>query len=283
MYPLVSIAGLMRWYQGAREAAIFALAWTFLVAGLLSQALRDLGYVDHNLMNYYWPAVGSYTEMVVILIAMGVNLNRLRQQKDAAEVRYMVQLEHKAAELDVLVQARTKELEAAKSIAEVEASTDPLTGADNRRSFFRQGAELLERRQNRYEAFSMLMFDIDHFKLINDNFGHNVGDDALRLFARTIMGEIRDADIFGRLGGEEFALLFSGNAEAALRTAERLREKVGTLRVAVGDEIVAFTTSVGVSHYGGEKTLEELLYRADAALYEAKQEGRNRVKLAAVV
>ncbi|GAB3113469.1 GGDEF domain-containing protein [Aestuariicella hydrocarbonica] len=280
MYPLVSIAGLMRWYQGAREAAVFALAWAFLVAGLLSQALRDLGYVEHTLSNYYWPAVGSYTEMVVILFAMGVNLYKLRDQKNAAELRYLTQLEHKKSELETLVKERTRDLEAAKSLAEVEASTDPLTGANNRRSFFRLGTQLLHRSQRHASAFSLLMFDIDHFKAINDNFGHSVGDDALRLFARTLMAEIRDIDIFGRLGGEEFALLFSGTDDASLKTAERLRETVSKLSIPVGGEEITFTASVGVAHFGKEATLEELFYKADAALYEAKQEGRNRVKSA---
>ncbi len=280
MYPFVTVAGLLRWAQGVTEAAFFALAWSFLVVGLLGQALRDLGYIEHNLVNYYWPAVGSYAEMIVILIAMGMSFTRLRREKDAAERRYLQQLESKKFELETLVSERTRDLELAKSVAEVEARTDPLTGANNRRSFFRQAGKLRDRSQERYTPFSMLMFDIDHFKAINDNFGHNVGDQALCLFSRAIMKEIRDTDVFGRLGGEEFALVLAGSNEQIMHTAERLRQVVGKLPLAVEGRQVSFTTSVGVAHYNGEETIEELLYRADAALYDAKQEGRNRVKLA---
>lgn len=280
LYPIISIAGIMRWFQGAREAGVFAVAWMFLVAGLLTQALRDLGYIEHNVINYYWPSVGSYTEMVVILLAMGIRLSRLRHLKDAAEYRYLLQLESKKTELEALVVERTKDLEQAKSVAEIEARTDPLTGADNRRNFFRRASELLERSERRDAPFSVLMFDLDHFKLINDTYGHHVGDQVLRLFAKTVMVEIREDDIFGRLGGEEFALVLTGADDATLRTAERLREVIDKLRVVSGGDEVSFTTSIGVAHYESDGSIEELLSRADKALYGAKQSGRDRVQLA---
>ncbi len=280
MYPLVCLGGVLRWLQGVKEAGVFALAWAFLVAGLVAQALRDLGYVEHNFVNYYWPAVGSYTEMVVILIAMGMSLNRLRTEKDAAEQRYLIQLENTKTELEALVLERTRELEKAKAAAEQEALTDVLTGADNRRSFFRKASQLLERSRHRSASFSILVFDLDHFKVINDTHGHKVGDQALRLFAKTVQIEIRDTDIFGRLGGEEFALLLPGSNDAAMQTAERLRQVVERLRVIAGEAEIRFTTSVGVAHYRGERNIEDLIYKADVALYDAKEAGRNCVHLA---
>ena len=280
MYPLVCLGGVLRWLQGVKEAGVFALAWAFLVTGLVAQALRDLGYVEHNFVNYYWPAVGSYTEMVVILIAMGMSLSRLRTEKDAAEQRYLIQLENTKTELEALVLDRTRELEKAKAAAEQEALTDPLTGADNRRCFFRKASQLLERCRHRSASFSILVFDLDHFKVINDTHGHKVGDQALRLFAKTIQIEIRDTDIFGRLGGEEFALLLPGSNDASMQTAERLRQVVERLRVIAGEAEVRFTTSVGVAHYRGERNIEDLIYKADVALYDAKEAGRNCVHLA---
>ncbi|NIB43611.1 GGDEF domain-containing protein [Pseudomaricurvus alkylphenolicus] len=281
MYPLICLGGILRWRQGANEAGVFAIAWGFLAAGLLAQALRDLGFVDHNLINYYWPVVGSFTEMMVIMIAMGMNLANLRRQKDDAEYRYLVQLENRKSELESLVKERTRELEKAKSAAEVEARTDPLTGANNRRSFYRLGASLLRRSIHRDAPFSLLMFDLDHFKAINDTYGHGAGDQALKLFASTLKEEIRETDIFGRIGGEEFALLVAGSDDSVVQTAERLRKKVEQLRLVVDDQEITFTSSVGVAHYGGETTIDDLICRADAALYQAKQSGRNRVVVAA--
>lgn len=280
MYPLICVTGIQRWRQGASEAGVFAIAWGFLAAGLLAQALRDLGFVEHNLVNYYWPVVGSFTEMMVIMIAMGMNLAKLRREKDDAEHRYLVQLENRKSELEALVNERTCELEKAKSAAEVEARTDPLTGTSNRRNFYRLGTDLLQRSIHRDVPFSLIIFDLDHFKTINDTYGHNTGDQALILFAATLHQEIRETDIFGRIGGEEFALLVSGSSESVVQTAERLRTQVASLRLTVDDHEITFTSSLGVAHYSGETTLDELVGRADKALYQAKQDGRNRVVIA---
>lgn len=277
LYPAVSIAGLVRWYQGAREASLFTVAWTFMVVGLFMQALRDLGFVEHNLMNYYWPAVASFTEMTVILVAMGIRIRDLRGLKEAAEAAQMEQLRASKLELEAQVAERTRELEAAKNAAEIEARTDTLTGVDNRRSFLIRGQKMLERCQRDQLPLNLLMMDIDHFKAINDRHGHDMGDQALSAFATTVKGFIRDRDLFGRLGGEEFALMFTGSPESALQTAERLKETVRSLSQSSESGDISFTTSIGLAHLAAEQRIEALLKRADEALYEAKEAGRDRV------
>lgn len=277
LYPVMGIAGLMRWYQGSKESGLFAIGWSILVLGLFVQALRDLGLVEHNFFYYYWPTVGSYTEMIVIMAAMGVKIRGLRRLKEEAEHRYTDELEHSKTRLEKLVTERTQDLEKAKFKAELEARTDSLTGTRNRRSFFADSEKILETKDSEDITFSLLMFDIDNFKNINDTYGHSVGDEALRHFAMAISKKIRDVDIFGRLGGEEFSLLLCGDDVDAVQTAERLREDISELKIDTPQGPLQFTTSIGVAHLKNETMIDELIQLADKALYEAKQKGRNRV------
>lgn len=279
LYPMVSVAGLVRWYQGAREAGLFTIAWTFLVIGLFTQALRDLGFVEHNMVNYYWPAVASYGEMAVILVAMGIRIRDLRGLKEAAEAARVEQLEASKEMLESQVAERTRELEAAKNAAELEARTDTLTGVDNRRSFMLQGQKMLDRCRRDKLPLNLLMLDIDFFKAINDQHGHEMGDRALQAFAGAVMGFIRDRDLFGRLGGEEFALMFISEPEAAMQTAERLREHVRSISLDTDTGSLGFTTSAGLAALIDEERVEQLLRRADEAMYEAKEAGRDQVRV----
>jgi diguanylate cyclase (GGDEF)-like protein len=244
--PLMPIAGLLRWRQGSQGAAVYSLAWVFLMLGLFGQALRDLGFVPYTLTTYYWPIVASYAEMGVIVAAIGVDLRDLGEKK---------------------------------RVAEREARTDALTGIDNRRSFMLQAEELMDRCRDRGDGFHIIMMDIDHFKQVNDDHGHDVGDRTLRAFAATISSQIRDLDVFGRLGGKEFGLAMSGSIQSTLRIAERLRESVKNLRIDTEQGPIHIAASVGVAQLTNEATLGELLRKADKALYEAKRAGRDRVIL----
>ncbi|MFP4566213.1 MAG: histidine kinase N-terminal 7TM domain-containing protein [Spirochaetaceae bacterium] len=158
------------------------------------------------------------------------------------------------------------------------ATTDELTGLLNRREFLeRAGREFL--RSLRYDdPISVLLFDVDRFKDINDGFGHAAGDEALRRLARAGEECVRATDIFGRLGGDEFAVLLleTGIADA-VGLAERLRSTLSDIVVNTDRRAVRFTVSIGVASRDGETTLDELMSRADRSLYRAKRAGRNRV------
>ncbi|WP_346837561.1 diguanylate cyclase [Microbulbifer sp. SAOS-129_SWC] len=276
LYPLISIAALVRWRQGNREALLFGLAWSLLVIGLVVQALRDLGLVAHTTVNYYWPPVASFIEMITIMVAMGIKVRRLRQQKEEAEQRYRRQLEHSKAELETQVRARTHELEAAKVLAEREARTDLLTGIHNRRSFFAEAEIRLDLAKRKSLPLCLLMLDIDHFKSINDTHGHAIGDDALCAFSAAIANHIRDIDLFGRIGGEEFALLLNEDRHGAMEMARRLRDEIAAVELTAPNGPLRFTASIGVAYFRCEASVDELLHCADKALYEAKQQGRDR-------
>ena len=277
LYPLLLIAASRRWLQGSKEAIIFVFAWSFLVAGLVSQALRDLGFVEHNFFNYYWPPLASYIEMIAITVAMGFKMKLLREQKIEAQKSYRRELEQSKDKLERLVAERTYDLEQEKKKAQFEACTDSLTGTRNRRSFFADSEKLLEESKEQDFSLSLLMFDIDHFKNINDTYGHAIGDEALKKFTRVISEKIRGTDIFGRLGGEEFSLLLCGSKEHALQMAERLRNDVSAIEIETPMGALKFTTSIGIAHLCKEVVIEELLNEADRALYVAKESGRNKI------
>lgn len=160
------------------------------------------------------------------------------------------------------------------------ANTDPLTGLSNRRCTFGRLETMIELASKRKGLLSAIMFDVDHFKAVNDRYGHQTGDEVLVRVAELARRQARSGDVVGRIGGEEFVwLLPSLPNEAAARLAERLRKLVesGTEDVA----LPSVTISIGIAHFRPGDDKESLLARADAALYRAKSGGRNRVKLAA--
>ncbi|RLT92308.1 diguanylate cyclase [Ketobacter sp.] len=277
LYPMMSVAGVVRWRQGSADAGVFALAWSLLVFGLVVQALRDLGVVPHSTLNYYWPAFASFVEMLGIMAAMGIRVRRLRLQKNAVKKRYRNHLEESRKALEEQVRLRTRELEMAKLEAEHEARTDPLTGVYNRRSFFIEAGKRLHLALRKQQPMSLLMFDIDFFKSINDTFGHRLGDEALRLFSDTVVANLRDSDVWGRLGGEEFALVLNEDRDGTRRTAQRLREAIGNIGINTSAGELRMTASIGVAYLGQEEDIDMLLNKADDALYRAKHQGRDQI------
>jgi len=160
------------------------------------------------------------------------------------------------------------------------ASLDPLTGMFNRRGFAEATSRLIEREANAGRPATMLIFDIDHFKSINDRFGHPAGDEILKLFAIILVNTLRLTDLSGRIGGEEFAALLPCSLEEAVIAAERVREAFANSGIVVEDGPVDTTVSVGVAGGPAGTELEVLLAAADTALYQAKRGGRNRVEAA---
>ena len=162
------------------------------------------------------------------------------------------------------------------------ATRDALTGTLNRRCFLDLAERELARAARSASPVAVVLFDLDHFKRINDTYGHAVGDEVLREFVRTIEGALRASDLFGRYGGEEFcAVLPDTDAEGALAAAQRLLGYLSERAVSGDGACVRFTASAGVAVRIPEQSgrMEELLARADAALYEAKTAGRNRAVL----
>jgi len=160
------------------------------------------------------------------------------------------------------------------------AITDELTGICNRRRLFELSDREIERARRYHRPLSMILFDVDHFKQVNDTFGHLVGDQILRLIAQVCQNRIRKVDILGRYGGEEFVILMpETNHSHGIEAAERIRKEVCEMAFLSGKDVVRVTISLGVATTGeGEDlSLNALIKRADDALHKAKTEGRNRV------
>src|ERR1700737_2735691 len=160
------------------------------------------------------------------------------------------------------------------------ASMDPLTGMFNRRGFAEATSRVIEREANGGRPVTVMIFDIDHFKSINDRFGHPAGDEILKLFAAVVVNSLRISDLSGRIGGEEFAALLPCSLEEAVIVAERVREAFESSGIVDDSGPVATTASIGVAGGPAGTELEVLLAAADTALYQAKRSGRNRVEAA---
>ena len=164
-----------------------------------------------------------------------------------------------------------------------QASTDALTGLPNRRHFLRRLEEELERvRRRTTREACVLMLDLDHFKRVNDQYGHAAGDSLLRHFANLLRHELRAADTAGRMGGEEFAVILPGSSlPAAQAFAQRICERLVERPLSVGRQPVQATVSIGIAAIvADDLSADAVLSRADGALYLAKERGRNRVELA---
>jgi diguanylate cyclase (GGDEF)-like protein len=249
VYTLV--VAFVAWRHGSRSAGWFLVAWTLLEAFTIATTVRLLLNTgdEHDRVIYF----GLPLSMVAaaLLIALGI-ADRLRDQRRAL------------------------------SEAERHAQIDSLTGVLNRRSLIERLDAACLRARARGLPISLLFIDLDHFKEINDSFGHPAGDACLAAIIAPIQAELRQSDVIGRYGGEEFVvILSSADTAAAHPIAQRILERVASVRVEGFGEPIALTCSIGVATsdmlgvWG-----EHLIARADAAVYAAKRSGRNRVQVA---
>lgn len=242
------LASLLAWWVAGRVSRHLSS---------IAQAARD---VEAGVSGAQIPLLHSSTE----LQSLSTSLNRMTQRLIDAKF-----------EVETEVQQRTAELQVANAALDQLAQTDPLTGLLNRRGFdiLAKAALALARRSGR--PLTVMMMDIDHFKAVNDEHGHDAGDYVLVSLARLVKERLREADVVGRVGGEEFvALLPDTDLEGAVVLAEILREAVAALHLPCGP----VTVSAGVALLGSSTTdMADLLHQADMALYRAKGSGRNRV------
>jgi diguanylate cyclase (GGDEF)-like protein len=190
--------------------------------------------------------------------------------------KLITELESKNAELSYEIAERKKY----QADLERLAIMDPLTNIYNRRFFFERATKEIERSKRSASPIALTLFDIDHFKKVNDTHGHLVGDQVLVNLAQLCQDEIRTVDILARYGGEEFIILMPDSTlEAAKNAAERLREKVAKTNLTEGKIDLRITISLGVSAWDSveEIDLEHFIDQADQALYQSKAGGRNRV------
>jgi diguanylate cyclase (GGDEF)-like protein len=245
------VVAWIAWRSGGRAAGFFLIAWGLLEAFTIAAAIRLLmsDASDSDLLLH--TALPLSMVLAAVLVALGV-ADRLLDQRRAL------------------------------SDAERRAETDPLTGVLNRRSLIERLEAACLRAQARDLPIALLFIDLDHFKQINDSYGHLAGDACLASVVAPIQAELRQSDVVGRYGGEEFiVILSSASAAAAHPIAERIRERVAGVRVEGYGSPIRLTCSIGLA---ASDTLgvwgKHLIARADEAVYAAKRSGRNRVQMA---
>lgn len=251
-------------------AARFGMRATTVVLALVAAAVL---YVTKNGQQPFGElpireTVVLVQEFVFITTVMALGLAAL-----------LAQLRATARELEARVEDRTAELRGANARLEKLAVTDPLTGLLNRRALFSVLPREMERERRHQRELAVIMFDIDHFKKVNDEHGHANGDEVLRHVAGVMTQVIRTTDTMARYGGEEFVLIAPETDKAeAIQLAERMHQALRSSPVTVGGEALHITASFGVAMlHSDDHDSEEILRRADAALYAAKAAGRDRV------
>lgn len=193
-------------------------------------------------------------------------------------------MEHRAKSLETELQKSSREVNELKrklDSVRKESLTDPLTGVSNRKAFDTELGKAVQGSRETCEPLCLLMCDIDHFKLFNDTWGHQTGDQVLRLVANCLSENVKGRDTAARYGGEEFAVIVRGAAlEAAMTLADQIRLGVQSKKLvkkSTGDILGTITISIGVAELGPGEAPASLIQRADACLYGAKNAGRNRV------
>jgi diguanylate cyclase (GGDEF)-like protein len=285
-----------------RNLRLFLLT---LVKGDLTQELGKEGFLagilkslQANLRHLTWQtqmiASGDFSQRVDFMGEFSVAFNDMVTRLDES----LRQIKEKEAELtrvnqelrqEVELRRRTEEsLRQSEELFRQLAVTDPLTGIHNRRYFYQLAKLELERSCRYHHSLAVAMFDVDHFKRVNDHYGHTIGDQVLQSLAGLVRNCLRSNDIFARYGGEEFIMLLpETDLQAASVLADRVRRQVAEKPLVIEPNQITITISVGCSaidhcvqpRFPQPKTLDLLIDCADKALYQAKRAGRNRTHL----
>jgi diguanylate cyclase (GGDEF)-like protein len=282
---IMPLIGLWAWKVLERtDARWYVIAWSAWSIAMIINIGHFSGIIEMGDTALWFSRMVMLLEAVILGLALIDQINVLRNDKLAAEEREIDSLENLNLILEEKVQLRTIELEQARQAAESRAETDTLTGIGNRRFFFSRGENALQLAKRHDQLLTLIMFDIDNFKRVNDTWGHAVGDLVIKRVAELSRQRLRTTDILGRIGGEEFAfiLIATGLAEARI-IAENLRAKFASVCIDTPSGDIHFTVSFGVtSLLPQDESIDTVLQRADEALYCAKDNGRNCVEISPV-
>ena len=307
------IAGLVSciylWTKGNIQAKYYTIAYVFVYVGTAVLLLGLSGVIPRGPITDYGQMAGFVVEFVLLSIALAERINRERKDREKAQrvslklsknisrahkerllaQEQLLKVQHQAKEeLEQKVESRTQALQQAMQELEIAnqkladlSYTDPLTTIFNRRYFDKMILDEFNRAQRSGQPVSLALVDIDHFKNVNDTYGHLIGDECLRLVAHTLRGHMgRTTDFLARYGGEEFIIILpSTPQDQALTVADRLRAAVEAINFISGGNHIPLTVSIGVAGWipAPSEIPAGLIQAADNALYRAKANGRNRV------
>ncbi|ACK68648.1 response regulator receiver modulated diguanylate cyclase [Gloeothece citriformis PCC 7424] len=271
-------------------------ATTFAISGKQALERVKIAHPDLILLDLMMPEMNglqvceklksdaNYAEIPIIFLTASDEQEDLLQAFKMGAVDYVTK-PFKSGELLARVKThlelkRTKDaLKMAYAELEKLANTDPLTGVANRRALLNFGEQEFYRAQRYHCPFSLLIIDLDYFKKINDSYGHDIGDLALKTVTEAVNKAIRKIDLLGRFGGEEFVVILPGTKlKDACIVAQRICRLISEVSLSVEQKTLNMTASIGVAAYNKkDKTINEIIHRADQGLYQAKNQGRNQV------
>lgn len=263
-------------------AKIFVLAWSLLLVGTSLLSIRNAGLLPSNFFTVYSMQIGSAVEMLLLSFALVAKFNDLKRQKEKAQADLVNTLIEQEKVLETRVAARTAELEQAKSQLEMHVTVDSLTGILNRRGLNRYFETLKSRASSADDTAIVVLIDLDEFKPVNDQYGHEAGDMLLQTLAQRMRSRLPEHAGLGRLGGDEFVALFAGQTG---RTKHEL-EQIGVQLLAAisepialhSDVVVHVQASIGVSLCTiAPHSFATALRAADTAMYDIKHNGKNGV------
>ncbi|GGD10378.1 sensor domain-containing diguanylate cyclase [Halopseudomonas salina] len=282
-------AAIVRWRDGFEAAKYLNLAWTFVLAGGIVFAFNKLGILPRNLFTENVMQLATGMQALLLSFALAYRMNSERdlrekaEQESTAAQKALLDQQIKANEdLDRLVQHRAAELQEANERLEALGATDSLTLLLNRRAFEDRFLVEYERAYRNQSSLAVLMVDLDHFKHINDSYGHLFGDVCLTHAAQAIKNSLsRASDVVARYGGEEFIVMLPDtDTQGAASIGQAILDALACMIVDDGQYTVTLTASIGVAAHIPRSTSdrETLLKEADQHLYLAKGNGRNRVE-----
>ncbi|WP_235869408.1 sensor domain-containing diguanylate cyclase [Veronia nyctiphanis] len=278
-YFILIPLGLYAHKKRVPHALLFSCSWLIFIVGMVLASLRYRGYIANTPLSEWLIYFGGFVEIFLLTTVLVLRFRHMQHEKLVIEREHRQHLVNAARVLEEKVNEQTQQLRIAKTRAEREARTDPLTGLPNRRSFFENAqAFLLRSRRKNDPSVYLLMIDIDHFKRINDTYGHAAGDAILHDVAKILKGVVRCTDLISRLGGEEFAIVMEGVTDSeAQKLTERLHFAIENNEFTHNQQVMSVTISIGSASWDQNLTLDQLMRKADNALYDAKSQGRNQI------
>lgn len=276
----VAIVVLRRGYMPAR---LFLVAWAVFLTGAAMIAALAFGLLPKNMMTEYGVQIGSALEMLLLSIALSYRYASLRNENERIAAEANLQLERKVAQRTQEVRSTLMQLEDAHRRLRDSSRRDGLTGLYNRTHFHENFELLLKESREQKQPLSLLMIDLDHFKSINDKYGHLAGDDCLRWAAQRIGQSLRvhETSLLARFGGEEFVAVLPGHdLRSAVSVAENVRRRLVEELCSSGEHRLRVSASIGVHTVEPEADIDSdaALSVADQALYSAKANGRDCVR-----
>jgi diguanylate cyclase (GGDEF)-like protein len=273
-----ALIGLACLAYGHPQARFYLVAKTAAWSSVLCFGLTVMGVIHFSELARQSITLGVAAEALLLSLALADSIRALQLTTRRAQSATRRALESRQQELERTVEERTRELDQARRRAEYLATTDALTGVYNRRGLLPLLQQAIEQATAGATPLSIISFDLDHFKHINDDFGHAEGDRVLCQLVTLVRMVVQPTDLFGRTGGEEFMLMLHAPRERAVQVAEQLRRHLRA-QLTAGAEQRAVTASFGVAARSRRiGTLDALQRAADAALYRAKNQGRDRVE-----